>query len=118
MTDWRFDWEEVNGYLRPRQRPLTREERERKWVQDNWEMIERRAKRVDEAHRCCVCKQPIRGIYYEYSVEGRRVMECDDCFFLKPPPPDTRNTEHLSDRQYHGGFGSHTLGRFRAADDV
>jgi hypothetical protein len=118
MDDWRFDWEEVDGYLRPRRTPLTLAERERKWVRDNWERLERRAERVDEACKCCVCKREIRGVFYEYRANGKMVKECDECFFWKPPPPDMRNTEHLSDRQYHGGFGSHTVGRFRNADDV
>jgi hypothetical protein len=118
VGDWRLDWEEVDGYLWPRTRPLTREERERKWVADNWEWIERGAARVEAAQKCAVCKQEIYGVRHEYRVDDVTRFECDECYYLRPPPPDTRAAEHLSDRQYHGGFGSHTVGRFRNADDV
>lgn len=113
MEAWEFDWEEVDGYLRPRTTPLTPAEREQKWVRDNWERLDAVIKRVEEATKCRICKKSLNGIVHEFMEHGVRVVECDECYHWHPPPADTRPAEPIADRQYHGGYGSETLGRFR-----
>lgn len=117
--DWRDDWYEVDGVLYPRgvPRQMSLAQREQQWVKDNWDRLRRIAERVEDATKCFICKQVIKGIAHDYQFNGVTVKECDECRHWHAPPPNPHG-EPLSEKRYHGGYGSHTQGRFRKSDDA